>query len=136
VSHPDEPSLYLEIGGAAGVEDIVAGLYALTMADPDLAPFFADSSLPTIVAHQHELIAGALGGPSAYTGRSLREAHAGMAIEPVHFRALTTHLVEAMEACGVAPTVTDRVTAVITRLWYAQQWPHEAAPGEHPEPTE
>jgi len=129
VGEADELSLYEEIGGAAGVEDVVAGLYQRTMADETLAPFFADRSMDVIVAHQHELIAGALGGPSAYAGRSLRDAHAGMAIEPAHFHALTVHLVDALSACGVAPSATDRVTAVITRLWYAQQWPHEADDG-------
>jgi hemoglobin len=124
-----ELSLYEEIGGAAGVEDVVAGLYQRTMADDVLAPFFAGRSVDVIVAHQRELIAGALGGPSAYAGRSLRDAHAGMAIEPEHFHALTTHLVDALSACGVAPSATDRVTAVITRLWYAQQWPDGADDG-------
>ena len=122
----DERSLYQEIGGAAGVEDVVAGLYQRTMADETLAPFFADRAIEVIVAHQRELIAGALGGPAAYAGRSLRDAHAGMAIEPEHVHALTTHLVDALSACGVAPSATDRVAAVITRLWYAKQWPREA----------
>ena len=119
----DEPMLYDAIGGAEGVEDIVAGLYRRTMADERLAPFFAQRSVPSIVAHQHELLAGALGGPSSYTGRTLRDAHAGLAIEPGDFDALAGHLVAAMEDCGLAPSTNARVAAVITRLWYAQAWP-------------
>lgn len=129
MAHPDEPLLYDEIGGADGIEDIVAGLYQRTMADAQLAPFFAGSSMEAIVAHQHELIAGALGGPSNYAGRSLRDAHAGMAIEPAHVRALTAHLVAAMEASGVAPRATNRLAAVIARLWQSQQWANDAPSG-------
>ena len=118
----DEPMLYDAVGGAEGVEDIVAGLYRRTMADDRLAPYFAQSSIPSIVAHQHDLLAGALGGPSAYTGRTLRDAHAGLTIEAGDFEALAGHLVAAMEDCGLAPSINARVAAVITRLWYAQAW--------------
>jgi len=52
-----------------------------------------------------------------------------MAIEPAHVRALTAHLVAAMEASGVAPRATNRLAAVIARLWQAQQWANDAPSG-------
>lgn len=120
MAQDDEPTLHELVGGADGVERVVAGLYRRVLADLELAPFFANSDIDALMRHQRELIAEALGGPSAYTGRSLREAHAGLDITLDHFRSLMSHLGEAMTECGVAPAVIARVSSVLTGRWYAQ----------------
>jgi hemoglobin len=51
---------------------------------------------------QVEFFGAALGGPMTYTGAPMTEAHAGLAIQAEHFRAVAGHLVAALTAAGVS----------------------------------
>ena len=119
------PSLYERLGGAAGVTSVVDDLYRRVLADPELAPFFHDSAVDDVRRHQRELVTAALGGPSSYTGRSLREAHAGLDIAERHVELVLGHLEAALDHCGAAHADLAPVLAVVTRLWRAQWWPSE-----------
>jgi hemoglobin len=122
VSEP-ELSLYDRLGRRDGVNGVIADLYDRVMGDDELAPFFDGVDLERVQRHQLDLVTTAVGGPSTFSGRSLREAHAGLQIEPRHVESVIAHLAASLERGGVAPDDVAAVTAVVERLWIAQFWP-------------
>jgi hemoglobin len=101
---------------------VVGELYSQIQDDPDLAPFFVGVELAEVMRHQRELVVTAVGGPSVYSGRAIREAHKGLAIEQHHLDRLYLHLGAALAAGGVAETDAEIVSSLVKRLWQAQFW--------------
>ena len=97
----NEETPYARVGGGSAVRVVVDRFYELVIADPQLAPYFANTDLPTLKRHQVQLISHLLGGPAEYTGRELRDAHAGLDITPEAYALVTKHLVAALTEAGV-----------------------------------
>ena len=102
-------SLYEEIGGAARLRTAVTLFYRRVLADPLLAPWFADVDLPRLRAHQQAFLTAALGGPDLFVGRDMAEAHAGLRITDRAFDQLVSHLAATLRDLGTAPAVVVRV---------------------------
>ena len=106
-------SLYERIGGAGRVEAMTSSFYERVLADPELAPFFENSSMDSLRSMQHEFFAAALDGPITYTGMPLSEAHAKRGIGVRHFGRFMQHLLDSLESEGL----NDReVRDVIERI--------------------
>ncbi len=71
-------ALYDEIGGAAAVRAALDAFYPRVLADATLSPFFKGVNIERLKKTQEGFFAMALGGPNAYTGRSLVETHTRM----------------------------------------------------------
>ncbi|MGH3417371.1 MAG: group I truncated hemoglobin, partial [Actinocrinis sp.] len=71
-------SIYETIGGAGAVHAAVDDFYARLLADPRLAPFFAEIDLRRLKTHQRAFLTAALGGAQLYQGRDMAAAHAGL----------------------------------------------------------
>ena len=69
-------ALYDDIGGAPAVRAALDAFYPRVLADATLSPFFLGVDIERLKKTQEGFFAMALGGPSAYTGRSLPDAHA------------------------------------------------------------
>lgn len=93
----EEKSLYEQVGGEAGIEKLVGSFYQRVLSDPELGPFFEHTDTEKLKAMQKEFFSEALGGPLFYSGRSLREVHAGRGIEKSHLRRFTAHLMATLE---------------------------------------
>ncbi|MEV5611378.1 group 1 truncated hemoglobin [Streptomyces sp. NPDC052225] len=101
-------SLYESIGGAPAVSTVVDLFYAKVLADDTLAPHFQKTDLAALKAHQRTFITVALGGPAAYKGRPLREAHAQLSLKGEDFDRVVTHLAESLAQAGVPDaTITE-----------------------------
>jgi hemoglobin len=111
-----QPTLFDAIGGHAAVGAAVEEFYRRVLADPDLMPFFAGVPLQRLKAHQAAFFAQALRGPGRYTGRSMREAHAGLGITDAHFDRVAGHLVETLSALGVAREYIEQVIGAVAPL--------------------
>ena len=68
-------ALYDDIGGAPAVRAALDALYPRVLADAALSPFFLGVNIERLKKTQEGFFAMALGGPNAYTGRSLHDAH-------------------------------------------------------------
>lgn len=116
-------SIFDQIGGSPAVSAAVSDFYQRVTADPSLAPYFTDTDMPRLEAHQRSFIAAALGGPTEYRGRTMADAHAGLGITAADFDAVVGHLVDTLTALSVpadliatigealAPLKDDIVTA-------------------------
>ena len=105
----DTPSLFERIGGSAVVDELIEAFYVRVLADPLLAPFFHDTPLDRLRRMQKEFFAMALGGPIAYSGKSLAHAHHGRGVKREHFAHFVQHLVETLKDIGISQEDADHV---------------------------
>ena len=68
-------ALYDDVGGARAVRAALDAFYPRVLADATLSPFFLGVDIERLKKTQEGFFAMALGGPNAYTGRSLHDAH-------------------------------------------------------------
>lgn len=94
----EKRSLYEQIGGENGVESLVGVFYERVLADASIGHFFEHVPMERLKTMQKEFFSEALGGPLHYTGRSLRQVHAGFKIKKAHLRRFTEILLETLEA--------------------------------------
>jgi hemoglobin len=113
---------FQRLGGDEGITNVVDDLYQRILDDPQLAPFFTSVDVDAVRTHQRSLVMAAIGGPAAYSGRDLREAHAGLAITNAHVDLVCDHLTASLDANGAAPTDARHVVELVRRLWNAQAW--------------
>lgn len=95
-------SLYDRLGGEAAIRKVVDDFVATAAPDPKVnfsrsgAWKASDSAVAALKDHLVAFMAQAFGGPKKYAGRSMKEAHRGMAITQAEFDALAGHLKAAM----------------------------------------
>lgn len=121
-------SIFDAIGGGPAVAAAVDDFYERVLSDPTLAPFFDDTDMARLKAHQRAFLAAAIGGADLYSGRDMGSAHAGLGISDENFDTVVGHLVATLAALGVptetieqigtalAPLRTDIVTSIVTNL--------------------
>jgi len=103
------PTLYDQFGGRPGIEALVEELLVRILEDPRINADFADTDILNLNDRLVEQICVEVGGPCTYTGRSMAEAHAGLAITQADFYALVEALVDAMQARGIPPRAQNRL---------------------------
>ncbi len=109
-------TLYEHIGGQPALQAAVDAFYQRVLADPSLAPYFAQTDLTQLKAHQRAFFTVALSGPGQYTGRAMQTAHAGRGITDAAFDRVAQHLADTLTALGVPAELTDQVLARIAPL--------------------
>lgn len=109
-------SLYDRIGGAPALKAVVDDFVATAAPDPKVdftrggTWIASQAAVLTLKGHLVDFMAQAMGGPKAYTGRSMKLAHTGMGITQAQFDALAGHLQAALVKNKVAPA---DVTAIM-----------------------
>ena len=97
-------SLYERIGGEAALRKVVDDFVAKAAVNPkvnftrDGKFVTSDAAVKTLKMHIVNFLGNAFGGPQKYTGRSMKEAHKGMAITQGEFDALAADLRSVLEA--------------------------------------
>ena len=94
----NQPTLFDRIGGEQGVKNLVRSFYDRVLKDPELAPFFENTTIERLYRMQYEFFAAALGGPVTYSGLSIHRAHFGLGIEKQHFARFVNHLIDTLKA--------------------------------------
>lgn len=95
--------------GEAGLRDLIADFYASVRGDHQLGPFFATTDLAHLIAMQHEYVAIALGGPTHWTGRNLRDTHDGRGIKERDLARFLELMTDACQRAGLDPHEVDLV---------------------------
>lgn len=109
-------TLYDRLGGMEAITLAVEQFYDRVLADPELQPFFGKTKMDWLKTRQGQFLAQALGGPSAYAGQSMKDAHTHLAIESKHFNLVAGHLADTLKALGIAPPLVEEVIAVVATL--------------------
>lgn len=106
-------AIYDEIGGRAVVDLVVDLFYRRLLADPDLAPYFANVDLADQIRRQCSFMAFALGRLPRYDGGSIRETHRPLSLGEAEFAGVAKHLAAALAEIGVAAPLIARVMTVV-----------------------
>lgn len=91
-------SLYQRVGGAGVISRLIDGLYARVLQDPELEPFFRQTSIDRLRAMQAAFLAAALDGPGQPDAFSLARAHQGRGIQRRHLQRFVGHLMDVLDA--------------------------------------
>lgn len=109
-------TLFERLGGDSAVEAAVDIFYAKIMADSSLQPFFDGVDMDRQSFMMRIFLTGVFGGPKAYNGRSLRDAHKPLVEEKglgeAHFAAVAGHLKATLDDLGIARADADEVMAI------------------------
>jgi hemoglobin len=98
-----QTSLFDRIGGTPAVTAAAELFYRKVLSDPTLSTYFDDVDMDRQVAKQAAFLTMALGGPSAYTGRDLRTAHAPLVgLTDEHVDLVIVYLAQTLGELGVA----------------------------------
>jgi hemoglobin len=109
-------SLYEKLGEETSISAVVGDFYERVLADETLAPFFEGVDMSSLRRHQASFLSAATGGPKAYTGPDLAEAHANRGIGDGNFDRVVEHLIGALSKAGVAETTIDETVAALSPL--------------------
>jgi hemoglobin len=108
--------IYDAIGGKDAISAAVDLFYAKVLADPLLAPYFTGIEMDRLRAHQRAFLTATLGGPAAYDGRDMAEAHSGLAITGEAFDHVATHLSATLTELGVDDDTVATIIGAVAPL--------------------
>jgi len=111
-----QQSLYGEIGGREAVEAVVDEFYDRVLDDPELEPYFEDTDMDALFAHQVQFVSAVAGGPVDYEGADMQAAHEGMGITEAAFGRVATHLDGALRANGVRDGAVEAIIGEVAAL--------------------
>ncbi len=93
--------LYERVGGEQVISELIHNFYDRITADPQLKPFFENTSMSKLRRMQREFFSAALDGPITYTGRPLSYIHHGRGITKRHFALYVGHLLDTLQDRGI-----------------------------------
>ena len=105
-------SLYEQLGGAEAMQAAVDLFYERVLADPKINHFFEGRDMGKQRAMQTAFLSMVFGGPATYSGRTLRQAHAGLPLDDSHFDAVARHLQATLDDLGVPAELADQVMGI------------------------
>lgn len=109
----NHPTLFERVGGEQMIAEVVDGFYDRVLADPELKPFFRNTSIDKLRSMQREFFGAALDGPVTYTGKPLSHVHHGRGITKHHFTLFVNHLLDTLRDRGIND---QDVTDIISRI--------------------
>jgi len=112
-------SLYDRLGGYDAIAAVVDDFVGRLIADKQFERFFVGHSADSkkrIRQHIVDQFCAAAGGPCVYTGRTMKDSHAGMGINDAEWDAAAKHLVAALDKFKVGDAEKKDLLAFVTSL--------------------
>ena len=116
---PAKPSLYDRLGGiypiSAVVDDFIERVYAIATlnANPNVAKARSDLRKPGLKVQVANLVCQVTGGPCQYTGKSMKESHAGFQITQKEWDALLVDFRACLDKFKVPPAEQAELVAIV-----------------------
>lgn len=111
-----ERSLYERLGGIDAITAVVEDFRDRVAKDDRINLKFARTDLARLRKMLIDQVCEATGGPCRYTGRSMKEAHAGMGVTMGEFDALVEELVATLNQFKVPSAEKDELLAILGPL--------------------
>lgn len=108
-------SLYERLGGADAVKAAVDIFYDKMLADDRVSHFFDTTDMDRQRNRQRSFLIFAFGGPNAYDGKSMRDAHAPLlekGLDDTHVDIVIEHLGGTLAELGVPASDIAEVAAI------------------------
>ena len=96
-----QQTLFERVGGEQVLAELIDEFYDRVLVDPELKPFFKDTSVDKLRRMQREFFSAALDGPITYTGRPLSYVHHGRGITKHHLARYVDHLIDTLSGRGI-----------------------------------
>jgi hemoglobin len=109
-------SLYERLGGIDSITAVVNDFRDRVAGDSRINLKFAKTDLGRLTKMLIDQVCEATGGPCKYTGRSMKEAHAGMGVTAGEFNALVEDLVATLNHFKVGKSELDELLGVLGPL--------------------
>ncbi|MDP1769809.1 MAG: group 1 truncated hemoglobin [Nitrospirota bacterium] len=106
-------SLYDRLGGKGAITAVVETFVGNVGGDTRINGFFGNTDLTKLKIHLVNQICEASGGPCTYTGRTMKQTHAGMGVHDAAFGALVEDLVAALDHHKVGKAEKDELLGVL-----------------------
>jgi hemoglobin len=114
-----EATLYKRFGGYDMIAAFVDHWLGLALDDPQLTGYFKGMSNDTKGKARQLIVdffSASLGGPTIYTGRTMKVLHDGLGISGGEYAALVGHAATTLETLGVAARERDDLLAWLDSL--------------------
>lgn len=106
-------SLYQKLGGKPAMTAAINLFYQKVLADERIKHFFEDINMNKQRRKQQEFLSAAFGGPTPWTGKDLRTAHADIpGLSEVHFNAVAENLQKTLEELKIPKDLINQVMAI------------------------
>ncbi len=109
-------SLYERLGGIDAIRAVVDDFVGNVAADKRINKFFANADITRLKRNLVDQICPGTGGPCVYTGRSMKETHAGMGIRSRHFNALVGDLGKTLKKFKVPAPEQRELVAILAPM--------------------
>ena len=109
-------SLHERLGGIDSITAVIEDFRDRVAGDDRINQKFTRTDLGRLTKMLIDQVCEAAGGPCTYTGRGMKEAHAGMGVTTGEFDALVTDLVATLNQFKVGKTEQDEVLGVLGPL--------------------
>jgi len=106
-------SLYERLGGKGAITAVVETFVGKVGGDKRINGYFGSTDLTKLKMHLVNQICEASGGPCKYTGRTMKQTHAGMGVHDAAFSALVEDLVAALDHHKVGKMEKEELLGVL-----------------------
>jgi hemoglobin len=106
-------SLYDRLGGLPAIQAVINDFIGNVAADDRINKRFAGVDIPKLNKNLVDQVCEATGGPCKYTGKSMKESHAGMKITDPEFNALVEDLVKSLDKFKVPAAEKNELLAAL-----------------------
>jgi hemoglobin len=114
--HMMKKSLYERLGGIDAIRAVVDDFVGNVAADKRINKFFAHTDIAGLKRNLVDQICQGTGGPCTYTGRSMRETHAGMGVRNRDFNALVADLGKTLKKFKVPAREQRELVAILAPM--------------------
>ena len=109
-------SLYERLGGLDAIRAVVDSFSARCAGDERINRKFERTDIPRLKTMLVDQVCEATGGPCSYTGREMRETHAGMGVTAGEFDALVGDLVATLNEFEVPRAEQDELLGLLAPM--------------------
>jgi hemoglobin len=109
-------SLYERLGGMDAIKAVVDDFVGNVAADKRINKFFAHTDISRLKGNLVNQICQGTGGPCVYTGRSMKETHAGMGVRSSDFNALVGDLGKTLKKFKVPAREQKELVAILAPM--------------------
>lgn len=106
-------TLYERLGGQEGISAIVRDIIDNHLKNPIIKVRFERADIPKLQRLAVEFFCMGAGGSENYTGREMREAHAGMNISEQEFVAVIDDILDALDKNSIPPETRTEVLGIL-----------------------
>ena len=102
-------SLYERLGGTEGITNIASDLIDIHIANPRIAPRYANSDVARVKNGAATFFITGTGGPDVYKGKDMLATHKGMNIDCGEFMAVLDDVLAALDKNAVGQREKEEV---------------------------